>query len=85
MTAPVLRYPSNPVTPAGAYHFLNGTSPRVRLTAFDGSAIFEIMGGGSIPDRHVSPECVRLAAPPKGVAGAWKMVDQQGEIGRAHV
>lgn len=78
MTAAVLRFPSNPVTPAGAYHFLKGTHPRVRLTAFDGSTIFEIMGGGSIPDRYTSPECVRLASPPKGVAGAWKLVDQQG-------
>ncbi len=78
MTAAVTRVPSNSVTPHGAYFYLNGTYPRVRLTAFDGSTIFEIMGGGSIPDRFVSPECVRLAMPPKGVAGAWKLVDQQG-------
>ena len=77
MTAPV-RYPANAVLPQGAYHYIKGTHPRVRLTAFDGSVIFEMMGGGSIADKYASPECVLLGDAPKGVAGAWKFADQQG-------
>lgn len=77
MTAP-LRIPANPVTPHGAYYYLNGKIPRVRLTSFDRSVIIELMGGGAIADRYASPECVLLADAPKGVGGAWKLVDQQG-------
>lgn len=79
MTAPApRRYPANPALPHGAYHFLKGTTPSVRLTSFDGSVIFDMMGGGSIADKYASPECALLNEAPKGVAGAWKAVVQQG-------
>lgn len=77
MTA-LLRFPTNPVTPHGAYYFLNGTHPRIRLKSPDGTVIFELMGGGAIPDRIVSPESVRLAKSPKGIVSSWKFIDQQG-------
>lgn len=78
MTAAVRRIPANPVLPHGAYYYLKGTFPRVRLTAPDGSVIIEMMGGGSIADKYESPECILLGEPPKGIGGAWKLVDQQG-------
>ncbi len=79
MTAPApKRYPANPILPHGAYHFLKGTGPNVRLTSYDGTVIFDIMGGGSIADKYASPECALLDEPPKGVGGAWKATAQQG-------
>lgn len=73
-----VRIPSNPVTPHGAYYFMKGIHPRVRLTSPDKSVIVEMMGGGSIPDRIASPEAVRLSKDPKGLIADWKFVDQQG-------
>ncbi|MGU3650694.1 DUF7257 domain-containing protein [Mycolicibacterium sp. A43C] len=74
----IVRIPSNPVTPHGAYYFLNGIHPRVRLQAPDKSVIIEMMGGGAIPDRIASPESVRLSKDPKGLIADWTFVDQQG-------
>lgn len=79
MTAPApRRFPANPVLPHGAYQFIKGKTPSVRLTSFDGTVIFDIMGGGSIADKYLSPECALLDEAPKGVGGAWKAVVQQG-------
>ena len=74
----VIRYPRNSVTAQGAYYFLKGIHPRVRLTSPDGSVVFEILGGGAIADKHAAPECVVLNAPPKGLIAPWKFIDQQG-------
>lgn len=79
MTAPtVIRIPTNKVLPHGAFYFIKGIHPRVRLEAPDGSVIFEILGGGSIADKYESPECVVLKSSPKGMVAGWKFVDQQG-------
>ena len=79
MTAPaVVRIPTNPVLPHGAFYFIKGLHPRVRLEAPDGSVIFEILGGGSIADKYESPECVVLKSAPKGMIAGWKFIDQQG-------
>ncbi|ORA05851.1 hypothetical protein BST17_08570 [Mycolicibacterium bacteremicum] len=74
----MVRYPRNSVTPQGAYYFIKGIHPRVRLKSPDGSVVFEILGGGAIADRHSAPECVVLNAPPKGLIATWKFIDQQG-------
>ncbi len=78
MTTPVKRYPANPVMPHGAYYFIKGIHPRVRLKSPDKSVVFEILGGGSIADKYASPECVLLAGSPKGMVAGWKFIDQQG-------
>lgn len=75
---PVVRYPSSPITPQGAYDFLRGINPVVRLRSFDDSVVFELMGGGSIPDRFNAPECVVLTEPPRGLVAPWKDITQQG-------
>lgn len=77
MTTPV-RFPANPLLPHGAYHFLKGTQPRIRLKSPDKSVVFDLMGGSSIADKYASPECVLLGKKPKGLMGTWKIVGQQG-------
>lgn len=76
MTAAV-RIPSSRVTPVGAYYFLNGIHPTIKLKAYDKSVTIDMMGGGSLPDRFTAPECVIINAPLKGVIGGWKQIDQQ--------
>ena len=75
-TFPALRYPTTPITPQGAYYFLNGIHPTVRLRSWDNSTVIELMGGGAIPDRFVAPECVQIVGA-KGLVGAWKTIDHQ--------
>lgn len=78
MTAPVRRLPAGRITKHGAYHFLKGTHPRVKLKAWDGSVEIELLGGPSIPDPFDAPECVRVTGPMKGLISPWKFIDQQG-------
>lgn len=78
MIKPPIRYPSGPLTPHAAYHFLKGLHPRVKLKAYDGSVEFELLGGPSIPDPLDAPECVRISGPIKGLIAPWKFIDQQG-------
>ena len=50
MTAPVIptiRYPAGPLTPLGSSQLLTGSHPSLTLTAYDGSIVFELMGGES--------------------------------------
>lgn len=72
------RLPAGRVTPHGAYYFLKGTHPRVKLKAYDGSVEIEMMGGGAIADRFTAPERVEINGPIKGLIGPWKFIDQQG-------
>lgn len=72
------RLPANPLTPQGAYYALKGIHPRVCLLSWDGTQVFDLMGGSAIADRFTSPECVQLASPPKGLIANWTMIDQQG-------
>lgn len=78
MTAPVRRIPSGRITKHGAYHFLRGTHPRLKLKAYDGSVEIELLGGPSIPDPFDAPECVHVNGPIKGLIAPWKFIDQQG-------
>ena len=76
MTAPPRRLPASPITPHGAYYFIKGIHPRIKLKSPDGFEV-ELMGGASIPDRIKAPECVRVAGPIKGLIAPWTMIDQQ--------
>jgi hypothetical protein len=73
---PAKRYPPGPITPHGAYHLLAGDTPTVKLTAYDNSIVFSMMGGESIPDRTM-PECVQIKGM-KGLIPPWKQIDQKG-------
>lgn len=77
MTAAV-QYPAGRATPHAAHDFLKGTHPLVKLTAYDGSVEFTLMGGGSLPDPVSNPECVQINGPIKGLIAPWKFIDQQG-------
>ncbi|SKE21708.1 Gp15 [Mycobacteroides abscessus subsp. massiliense] len=74
-----IRYPAGPLVPHGWYHIVKGNRPMMRLTAFDGSIEFYIMGGHSIPDRFNSPESVQVQR--DGITGLippWKHITQKG-------
>lgn len=76
---PAKRYPSGPITPHGAYHFLLGKHPTVKLRAYDDSIVFALMGGEAIPDRFSAPECVQIKrGGMKGLVPPWKTIDQKG-------
>lgn len=72
------RFPAGQITPHGAFHFLKGLHPRMKLKAYDGSVEFELLGGPSVPDPIDAPECVRVNGPIKGLIAPWKFIDQQG-------
>lgn len=73
---PAKRYPAGPITPHGAYHLLEGDTPTVKLTAYDNSIVFSLLGGESIPDRTM-PESVQIKGL-KGLVPPWKQIDQKG-------
>lgn len=81
-----IRYPSGPITPHGWYHVTNGEKPMMRLTAFDESVKFYLMGGHSIADPYAAPEAVHLLGM-KGLIAPWKHIVQKGatEDGVHHV
>lgn len=80
MTAPVVpttRYPAGPITKHGSYFILKGY-PSVQLSAYDGSIVFDLMGGRAIPNR-TAPEAVLLKRGGlKGLIAPWKTIDQKG-------
>lgn len=73
---PAITYPAGPITKHGAYYLLKGTHPEVKLTAYDGSIVFYLMGGRAIPNR-ARPERADLKTL-KGLIPPWQMVDQKG-------
>lgn len=73
---PAKRYPAGPITPHGSYHLLEGDIPTVKLTAYDNSIVFSMMGGESIPDRTM-PEVVHVKGM-KGLIPPWKQIKQKG-------
>lgn len=70
------RYPSNPLTPAGACHLLKGDRPIVRYRSYDDAILFDLMGPASIPD-PTTPESVRVLDI-KGLIPPWKNIRQKG-------
>ncbi len=70
-------YPEG-VVPQGAYHLIKGQIPMMWLTAYDGSVVFDLMGGASIPDR-TKPESVQLMSGGlSGLVPPWQTIDQKG-------
>lgn len=74
---PAIRYPAGPITPHGGYHLLKGTHPGVKLTAYDGSVVFDIMGPKAINDRFCAPETVMIEEL-SGLIAPWQTIDQKG-------
>ena len=74
---PTKRYPDGPITPHGAYHLLHDKIPQVSLLAYDGSIVFNLMGGLSINDRYAYPERVEIVDI-KGLIPPWRNIDQKG-------
>lgn len=71
------RYPSNPITPHGAYYFLRGKKPTMVYRSYDDSMVFYLMGGMSIPDKVNSPESVQLKEM-SGLIPPWTPIEQKG-------
>lgn len=83
-----ITYPAGPVVPQGWYHLVQGEIPMMRLTAYDGSVAFYMLGGLSMPDRYAAPERVQLVRDGlKGLIPPWKHITQKGatEDGVLHV
>jgi|LakMenEpi03Aug12_release.lakeMendotaPanAssembly.Ray.scaffolds.fasta_scaffold16958_3 hypothetical protein len=72
-----LRVPSNPITPHGAYYLLSGKKPNMTYRSYDDTAVFHLMGGMSIPDRHTAPESIRLKSL-SGLMAPWAQIEQKG-------
>lgn len=73
----MIRIPSGPIVPHGAYHHLKGRIPLVTLWAFDESVQTSMMGGKSWPDKHAAPESVQITSI-KGLIAPWDIIDQKG-------
>lgn len=73
---PAKRYPSNPITPHGAYHVLRNRIPMMGLNSHDGTIAFHLMGGMAIPDRQ-TPERVELTGL-KGLIAPSQTIDLKG-------
>lgn len=76
MSGPGIRYPSGPITPAGAHHILRGRIPKVALLSYNGEIVFEMMGGHALHDQTI-PERVILKDI-RGLVPPWQMIDQKG-------
>lgn len=74
---PVKRYPSNPITPHGAYYFLHNKKPMMTYLSYDETVVFHLMGGLAIPDRFTSPESIRLKEL-SGLIAPWTPIEQKG-------
>lgn len=76
-TADVI-YPAGEVTPHGWYHLINGTRPTMRLTSFDKSIAFYLMGGYAPPFHDPNyPEAVAVKSL-KGLIPPWQHITQKG-------
>jgi hypothetical protein len=71
------RYPANPITPHGAYYLLSGKKPNMAYRSYDDTAVYHLMGGMSIPDRHAAPESIRLKSL-SGLIAPWAPIEQKG-------
>jgi len=76
MPFPVKRYPTNAITPHGAYYFLNGIKPNMTYRSYDDTSVFHLMGGMAIAD-VINPESVRLKSL-GGLIAPWTPIEQKG-------
>lgn len=77
MSPPVVRIPSGPITPHGAYHILHDKIPQMALRSYDGTIVINMMGGLAIPDKYAAPERVEVVEL-KGLIPPWQTLDQKG-------
>lgn len=77
MTDVVTRYPGGSISPHGAYYLMKGTVPTMKLQSGDGTSLFTLMGGESIPRHYENQETVHLKDM-KGLVPPWKQIDQKG-------
>lgn len=75
--APIKRYPSNPITPHGAYWLLSGKKPNMSYTSHDGTIVFNLMGGLAVPDPVNAPESVQIKSL-SGLIPPWRPIEQKG-------
>lgn len=73
---PTTYYPTNQITPHGAYYLLSGRIPEMRYLSYDQTSVFALMGGASIAD-PITPESVRLTSL-RGLIPPWKEIAQKG-------
>lgn len=73
---PTTFYPTNPITPHGAYYLQTGRVPEMTYLSPDETSKFALMGGAAIPDRR-TPESIRLLDI-KGLIPPWKAISQKG-------
>jgi hypothetical protein len=73
---PTVRYPANPITPAGGYHLLADRLPMVAYRSYDDTVVFNMMGGLAIAD-PTTPERVELLDI-KGLVPPWQNIEQKG-------
>lgn len=74
---PLMRFPEGPVTPHGAYHILHDRLPQMGLNSFDGTVVFNMLGGLSIADKYLAPGRVEVKDI-KGLIPPWHTIDQKG-------
>lgn len=77
MAFPLKRYPANPITPHGAHYFLRNKKPNMTYRSHDGTIVFHLMGGMSIPDPVNAPESVRIKDL-SGLIPPWQPIEQKG-------
>lgn len=73
---PTTFYPTNPITPHGAYYLQTGRIPEVRYLSYDETSVFALMGGAAVMD-PTTPESIRLRDL-KGLVPPWKSIAQKG-------
>lgn len=76
MTTPLVRYPTGPITPAGAYYLITDRLPYVYYQSPDQTVLFNLLGGPAIPQR-TAPECVTITDL-KGLIPPWQNIEQKG-------
>lgn len=74
---PAKRYPTNPITPHGAYYMLHGTKPMMTYRSYDDTIVFNMLGGLAIPDLVNTPECVSVKDL-SGLIPPWAPIEQKG-------
>lgn len=75
--APLVRFPSGPITPHGAYEVLHDRIPQMVLRSYDDTVVFNLLGGLAIADKVNAPERVEVKDL-KGLIPPWRTIDQKG-------
>jgi hypothetical protein len=71
------RYPSGPITLAGACNLLNGNQPMFAYRSYDDAVVFNMIGPMALWDNYLAPESIRLMEL-KGLIPPWQHIEQKG-------